>query len=39
MHFKRAIGQIIRDDTTHYHVVGVVKDFILQSPYQPVTRW
>jgi ABC-type antimicrobial peptide transport system permease subunit len=37
MHFKRAIGQIIRDDTTHYHVVGVVKDFILQSPYQPVT--
>jgi len=36
MHFKSPIGQIIRDDTTHYHVVGVIKDFILQSPYEPV---
>ena len=37
MHFKSPVGQIITDDTTHYHVVGVIKDFILQSPYEPVT--
>ena len=37
MHFKSPIGQIITDDTAHYHVVGVIKDFILQSPYEPVT--
>lgn len=35
--FKNPIGQIIKNDETHvWHVVGVVKDFILQSPYQPV---
>jgi ABC-type antimicrobial peptide transport system permease subunit len=37
MHLKSPIGQIITDDTAHYHVVGVIKDFILQSPYEPVT--
>ena len=37
MHFKLPIGQIITDDTAHFHVVGVIKDFILQSPYEPVT--
>ncbi len=36
MHFKRPIGQIIREDTTHYHVIGVVRDFIMQSPYAPI---
>jgi ABC-type antimicrobial peptide transport system permease subunit len=37
MHLKSPIGQIITNDTTHYHIVGVIKDFILQSPYEPVT--
>ncbi len=36
MHFKRPIGQIIMEDTAHYHVIGVVKDFIMQSPYAPI---
>ncbi|HXB44163.1 MAG TPA: ABC transporter permease [Puia sp.] len=38
MGFKNPIGQII--DHGHWdadwHVIGVVKDFILQSPYEPV---
>ncbi|HEV2482734.1 MAG TPA: ABC transporter permease [Puia sp.] len=36
MHFKNPIGQIIKDDTTHYHVIGVVRDFIIESPYSPI---
>ncbi len=41
MGFKNPIGQIIKrpTDATHFtnwHVIGVVKDFILQSPYEPV---
>jgi putative ABC transport system permease protein len=35
MNFKDPIGQIVKDDHTEYHVVGVIKDFILQSPYYP----
>lgn len=37
MHFKNPIGQIIKEDTTNYHVVGVIKDFIMESPYEPIT--
>jgi putative ABC transport system permease protein len=36
MHFKQPIGQIIKEDTAHYHVIGVVKDFIMESPYAPI---
>lgn len=36
MGFKNPIGQTIKDDGFAMHVVGVVKDFILESPYQPV---
>jgi len=36
MHFKRPIGQIITENTTHYHVIGVVRDFIMESPYAPI---
>ncbi|WP_431214201.1 ABC transporter permease [Puia sp. P3] len=36
MHFKEPIGQIVREDNTAYHVVGVIKDFIMQSPYEPI---
>lgn len=33
MGFQDPIGQIIRDEEQEYHVVGVVKDFVLGSPY------
>jgi putative ABC transport system permease protein len=36
MGFKDPIGQLIFDDPIKWHVVGVIKDFILESPYQPV---
>lgn len=35
MKFKNPIGQIVKDNGIEWHVVGVVKDFILQSPYYP----
>ncbi|MCU0382198.1 MAG: ABC transporter permease, partial [Chitinophagaceae bacterium] len=34
MGFKDPIGQIIKDDDRSWHVVGVFRDFILQSPYR-----
>jgi putative ABC transport system permease protein len=34
--FKNPIGQLIFDDPLHWHVVGVIKDFILNSPYEPI---
>ena len=36
MHFKNAIGQTIKDDDVAFHVVGVIKDFIIESPYTPI---
>ena len=36
MGFKTPVGEIIKDDDREYHVIGVVKDFILTSPYQKV---
>ena len=36
MKFKNPIGQIVRDNGQQWHVVGVIKDFILESPYQPI---
>lgn len=36
MGFKKPIGQLISDDKITYHVIGVVKNFILTSPYDPV---
>jgi putative ABC transport system permease protein len=36
MGFKDPIGQIVKNNGTDWHVVGVVKDFILQSPYYPI---
>jgi putative ABC transport system permease protein len=33
MNFKNPIGQLVFDDPINWHIVGVVKDFILQSPY------
>jgi ABC-type antimicrobial peptide transport system permease subunit len=36
MHFKDAIGQEIKDDELKFHVVGVIRDFIIESPYTPI---
>ena len=41
MGFKNPVGQIIKRGTganvKDWHVVGVIKDFILHSPYEPTT--
>lgn len=36
MKFKNPIGQIVRENGQQWHVVGVIKDFILESPYQQI---
>jgi putative ABC transport system permease protein len=36
MNFKQPLGQMIKDNGIDWHVIGVVKDFILTSPYQPL---
>jgi putative ABC transport system permease protein len=36
MRFKNPIGQLITDNEITFHVVGVVKNFILTSPFDPV---
>ncbi|HSZ85588.1 MAG TPA: ABC transporter permease [Puia sp.] len=36
MKFKNPIGQEIFDDPVKWHVVGVIKDFILESPYETI---
>ena len=36
MRLKDPVGAKVRMDNTRWHVVGVIKDFILESPYQPI---
>jgi putative ABC transport system permease protein len=36
MGFKNPIGQIVEDMGQQWHIVGVIKDIIIKSPYQPV---
>ena len=36
MAFKDPIGKIIHDNERDWHVIGVIKDFILRSPFSPV---
>ncbi len=36
MGFDEPIGQTIRENGKSWHVVGVVKDFVIESPYEPV---
>ncbi|MFM9909359.1 MAG: ABC transporter permease, partial [Chitinophagaceae bacterium] len=36
MGFKEPIGQVVKDMGIDWHIVGVVKDFILRSPYRPI---
>jgi ABC-type antimicrobial peptide transport system permease subunit len=38
MRLKNPIGQVIRAGQDSIHVVGVVKDFILTTPYEPVQQ-
>ncbi|HXR84422.1 MAG TPA: ABC transporter permease [Hanamia sp.] len=38
MNIKNPVGKIINWDGNLYHVIGVVKDMIMQSPYEPVFR-
>jgi ABC-type antimicrobial peptide transport system permease subunit len=35
MNFKDPLGKIVKDGDQAYHIIGVIKDFILQSPYYP----
>ncbi len=35
MKFKNPIGQIVKDNGQQWHVIGIIKDFILESPYEP----
>lgn len=35
MGFKEPIGETVNDNDVDWHVIGVVKDFILHSPYYP----
>lgn len=35
MKFKDPIGKVVSDLGTDWHIVGVIKDFILSSPYEP----
>lgn len=40
MNLKNPIGELIRDDETQqtWKIVGVIKDMIMQSPYEPVKQ-
>jgi ABC-type antimicrobial peptide transport system permease subunit len=35
MKFKEPIGQIVKDGDMPWHIIGVISDFILRSPYEP----
>jgi putative ABC transport system permease protein len=35
MKFKEPIGKIVKDNDINWHVIGVIKDFILTNPYEP----
>jgi ABC-type antimicrobial peptide transport system permease subunit len=37
MNFEHPVGEIVKANNNEWHVVGVLNDFILQSPYEPVT--
>ncbi|MEO2073589.1 MAG: ABC transporter permease [Zunongwangia sp.] len=36
MRLKNPIGAIVSDSNTKWKVVGVIQDFIIQSPYEPI---
>jgi putative ABC transport system permease protein len=37
MKFKDPIGKIVKDMGMEWHIIGVIKDFILTSPYEPTS--
>jgi putative ABC transport system permease protein len=36
MNFKHPVGEIVVDDGKKYTVIGLVKDMVMSSPYEPV---
>jgi len=36
MNFKDPIGQVVSYEGYTFHIVGVIKDFIIDSPYDPI---
>jgi putative ABC transport system permease protein len=36
MGFKDPIGQVVRDGEDEFHIIGVFKDFVLSSPFDPM---
>jgi ABC-type antimicrobial peptide transport system permease subunit len=38
MGFKNPIGQTVKWSNRDFHVVGVIKDMVMQSPYEPVKQ-
>jgi len=32
----KAVGEIVTKDGVSYHIIGVIKDMVMQSPYDPV---
>ncbi|HVZ56467.1 MAG TPA: ABC transporter permease [Chitinophagaceae bacterium] len=35
MKFKEPLGKIVKDNGQEWHIVGVIRDFILTNPYEP----
>ncbi|RYE17096.1 MAG: FtsX-like permease family protein, partial [Sphingobacteriaceae bacterium] len=38
MRLKNPVGQLIKDNGHTWHVVGVIKDFIFESPYEKISQ-
>ncbi|MDB5139004.1 MAG: transporter permease [Mucilaginibacter sp.] len=38
MGLKHPVGETIKWDSKLFHVIGVIKDMVMQSPYEPVYR-
>ncbi len=38
MRLKNPVGQIVKDNNHNWHVVGVIKDFIFESPYEKISQ-
>jgi putative ABC transport system permease protein len=38
MHLKNPIGQIVKAQGRDWHIVGILKDFIYESPYQKIDQ-
>ncbi|MBC7424751.1 MAG: ABC transporter permease [Ferruginibacter sp.] len=36
MRLKAPLGQIVKNDGKDWHIVGIIKDFIYQSPYEKI---